>query len=388
MSRNLLKEAIADAKAVKETAIANAKAYLEEAFTPQLRTMLATKLEEMDDEEDMRQDGGENKETKKTEDEKYGHDLAESGLRGAGSEIDDSERGQYGHYEEDDVDESINLDSILKELAEAEAGEEEFEVTGVEVEDEESEDIDVDVEEEEEFNIEELSEEDLKEFISGVIDDMVEAGEIEAGEGVEEEGEEVEEESEEEVEEVDEHQGYDDREDESIGARLGALSGKDVSQKGRRDDSYGKWGKRGKEDRDGQFINRESLNYQKGYTSGRKVVTKKLNESYRVIKALKNELGEINLLNAKLLYTNKIFRSKTLTESQKVKVLGAFDKTNSVKEVKLVFETLSENLKAKKSNLRESMGFASKATGGTKRTRKPIIETDPMVARFQKLAGI
>ena len=74
MNRNLLKEAIADAKAVKETAIANAKAYLEEAFTPQLRTMLATKLEEMDEEEDMRQDGGENKETKKTEDEKYGHD--------------------------------------------------------------------------------------------------------------------------------------------------------------------------------------------------------------------------------------------------------------------------------------------------------------------------
>ena len=51
MSRNLLKEAIADAKAVKETAIANAKAYLEEAFTPQLRTMLATKLEEMDEDE-------------------------------------------------------------------------------------------------------------------------------------------------------------------------------------------------------------------------------------------------------------------------------------------------------------------------------------------------
>ena len=50
MSRDLLKEAIADAKAVKETAIANAKAYLEEAFTPQLRSMLAAKLEEMDEE--------------------------------------------------------------------------------------------------------------------------------------------------------------------------------------------------------------------------------------------------------------------------------------------------------------------------------------------------
>ena len=170
--------------------------------------------------------------------------------------------------------------------------------------------------------------------------------------------------------------------------RTGKEADKEQSEKDRRDDSYGKWGKRDKEDRGGQHINKESLNYQKGFTSGRKVVTKKLNESYRVIKTLKNELGEINLLNAKLLYTNKIFRSKTLTESQKVKVLSAFDKTNSVKEVKLVFETLSENLKAKKSNIKESMGFASKVTGGTKRTRKPIIETDPMVARFQKLAGL
>ena len=366
MSRDLLKEAIADAKAVKETAIANAKAYLEEAFTPQLRTMLATKLEEMDEDSDEVNERAENAQTKKTEDEKFGHDLAE---------------------EKEEVEEDLDLDSILKELSEAEAGADEFEVTGVEVKDEESEtvDVDVDEEEEEEFNIEELSEDDLKDFISGVIDDMVEAGEIEQGESYEVEDEEVEEE---EVEEVDEHQGYDDREDESISDRLGPLKDKDVSAKGRRDDSYGKWGKRDKEDRGGQHINKESLNYQKGYTSGKKAVTSKLNEAYKVIKGLKGELNEINLLNAKLLYTNKIFRSKTLTESQKVKVLSAFDKTNSVKEVKLVFETLSENLKAKKSNIKESMGFASKATGGVKRTRKPIIETDPMVARFQKLAGL
>ena len=45
--RDILKEAIADAKTVKDTAIANAKAALEEAFTPQLKSMLAAKLEEM-----------------------------------------------------------------------------------------------------------------------------------------------------------------------------------------------------------------------------------------------------------------------------------------------------------------------------------------------------
>ena len=52
-NRDLLKEAIADAKAVKETAIANAKAALEEAFTPHLKSMLAAKLEEMDKDEDV-----------------------------------------------------------------------------------------------------------------------------------------------------------------------------------------------------------------------------------------------------------------------------------------------------------------------------------------------
>jgi hypothetical protein len=46
-NRAMLKEAIADAKAVKETAIANAKAALEEAFTPQLKSMLSMKLQEM-----------------------------------------------------------------------------------------------------------------------------------------------------------------------------------------------------------------------------------------------------------------------------------------------------------------------------------------------------
>ena len=77
-----------------------------------------------------------------------------------------------------------------------------------------------------------------------------------------------------------------------------------------------------------------------------------------------------------------------MTESQKVKVLGAFDKANTVKETKLVFETLNEGLKTKKTTIKESLGSASKSTGNFKTNKKPIVETDPMVARFQKLAGI
>ena len=76
-----------------------------------------------------------------------------------------------------------------------------------------------------------------------------------------------------------------------------------------------------------------------------------------------------------------------MTESQKVNVLTTFDKATTVKEVKLVFETLNDGLKVKSSRVNESYGSASKGVGTTK-TKQPILESDPMVARFQKLAGI
>ena len=56
MKSDLLKEAIADAKAVKETALANAKMALEEAFTPKLQSMLSHKLAEELDEEEIEED--------------------------------------------------------------------------------------------------------------------------------------------------------------------------------------------------------------------------------------------------------------------------------------------------------------------------------------------
>ena len=57
-------------------------------------------------------------------------------------------------------------------------------------------------------------------------------------------------------------------------------------------------------------------------------------------------------------------------------------------DAKLIFETLSEGLKSKRKPIKESLGSASKVTGNFKRTKKPIVETDPMVSRFQKLAGL
>ena len=104
------------------------------------------------------------------------------------------------------------------------------------------------------------------------------------------------------------------------------------------------------------------------------------------------ELNEINLLNAKLLYTNKIFKSKNLTEHNKVKVLTSFDKAETVKEAKLIYETLKDGLTEKKvkKTVNESISMASKSVGiGPKKVdAKPIVESSQMVDRFKKLAGI
>ena len=107
------------------------------------------------------------------------------------------------------------------------------------------------------------------------------------------------------------------------------------------------------------------------------------------INELRNELNEVNLLNAKLLYTNKIFKAKNLTESEKVKVLNTFDKAETVKEVKLVFETLTESFiaTAKKSPIKESLGSASRSIAPAQ-AKQPIIEVNDAFARMQRLAGL
>jgi hypothetical protein len=117
-------------------------------------------------------------------------------------------------------------------------------------------------------------------------------------------------------------------------------------------------------------------------------VEAELNEAVKTIKALKGELNEINLFNAKLMYVNKIFKAKNLNESQKTRVIDAFDRAISVKEVENTYRTLQETISAapKKSSLKESVGFASKAMGNA--PARPIVEADAFVSRWQTLAGI
>ncbi len=356
--RDILKEAIADAKTLKEAAIANAKAALEESFTPQLKSMLAKRIEEMDIEEDELTNEMLDSETNI---ERHGDE----------GDTDPEELETEKMAKKLEEDEEINLEEILKEIEEeddktiSEADESEAERADVdkyeyeegkeEGEEEEADEVEDDTEE---LDLEDMTDEDLKVYIEDVISDMVASGELEAGENFE--GEEVSDDVDIEVE---------DDVDVDVEAEEEVEIAEQNVDPGVEPKSFLK--------KKPDYVWAEAM----------KKKEVELKEAYKALDVLRSEMKEVNLLNAKLLYTNKIFKSKNLTESQKVKVLGAFDNANTVKESKLVFETLKEGLKAKKKPIRESLGRASKATGIT-RTKKPIIAADPMVDRFQKLAGI
>jgi hypothetical protein len=421
-NRDLLKEAIADAKAVKETAIANAKAALEEAFTPQLQSMFAAKLQEMEKEE---------------MDEAYA-DMDPKGTTAHGN-VEESEDEMYEAEDKDMME--IDLEELLAELNEEE---EEMEESLNEAEEEEAEDVEMSDEESEEgeeegepLDLEDMTDEDLKDIIEDVIKDMIASGELEAGEGEEEEEVGVEDEEEvdlaellREIEEMEDTYEMKEPADEGILDKAKSFLYGDPKEDVKAFSSYlekvGKDGSMAQAIFDETDINKKkdmlsSLGIDKSnmtqnfgkrtkdvlYSLG--AITKderdsnrgagdlirfvenqmesELAEAMKTIETLKSELNEINLLNAKLLYTNKIFKSKNLNENQKVKVLSSFDKATTVGEVKMVFETLNEGIKVKKETIKEHLGRASKATV-TPVTKQPIVESNEAFLRMQKLAGI
>lgn len=333
-NRDMLAEAIADAKAVKDMAIANAKAALEEAFTPQLKSMLSLKLQEMADEDT----------SEESVEEMY--DEVEEGF----GEFDTPENTGFGEMGKKALDEEdIDLEELLAEIE----LEEEIDETLNEAEEAgESEEEEAGEEEEEEgepMKLEDMTDEDLKAMIEDVIADMVEAGELEAGheEGEEEGDEEIDMEMDGEEEDVDLAELLREIEEDTV------------------------------------------METTETTTVDTTALTTELENAYTTINTLRSELNEINLLNAKLLYTNKIFKAKTLNEEQKVKVLSSFDKATTVKEVKLVYSTLNEGLKVKNTPIRENLGRASKATNTpVVNTKQPIVESNAVFDRMRKLAGL
>ena len=369
---DLLKEAIADAKAVRETALENAKIALEEAFTPRLQSMLSKKIqsetelegaheddedvdERMHDEDEeevdekMRLKADDEDPTDKDSneamhDEDEDEDDVEERMHGEeedddveermhDEDEDDVEERMHGEEEDDDVDEELDLEAVLKEL-ENEA-----------MHDEDEDDVEEGMHDEDEDE-EKVDENDVSSGI-GSADNKVDkkAGDStdigKAGKAKFESKEQVE-------------------EDIDLDEVLKALT----------------------EDEDEEEVAEEVNEVEK--------LQSELDEHRDVVKYLRGKLNEVNLLNAKLLFTNKLFRAYGLSNDQKMKVVETFDRATNLREVKLVYSTLAESFGVNtKKEIKESKGSASKAVASTKSEKQEIIsEGSELRDRFKKLAGI
>jgi hypothetical protein len=147
----------------------------------------------------------------------------------------------------------------------------------------------------------------------------------------------------------------------------------------------------------GDISEDEEESDEEGVEEGNEIeeVKAELEEAMSTIKELKSTINEVNLLNAKLLYTNKLFRSYDLNNDQKMKVVETLDRTGNVREVKLVFSTLAESFKINgttkrvKSSKKINESFASKPVASTAPKKEVITEsTNVMAERFKKLANI
>lgn len=351
-SSKLLKEAIADAKAVRETAIANAKIALEEAFTPRLQSILSRKLQaemEGDEEEaDMNEENdvsseigtGDNKEPA---DKAYSAQTDLSGIANQSAEAGDE---LEGHEEVDDLMEGEDEESAADAAEDAA----EYAAEGEEAPEADEDELDLESiirELEDELGVEESEEEEEAPAMEG------EEEEAPAMEGEEEEAPAMEEEHDEETIDLDE-----------ILREMGYGDDEEVSEE--------------------EAGNEEEV----------AAMQAELKEAYSTIQSLRKTINEVNLLNAKLLYTNKLFRNYNLTNEQKVKVVENLDRTSNVREVKLVYATLSESMKftgterkvAAKKSITE--GLASKPTASTAPKKEIIAESNELANRFKQLAGI
>jgi len=357
MNSKLLKEAIADAKAVRETALANAKIALEEAFTPKLQSMLSKKLSE-------ELEGDESEEEVELTQE---NDVSSEIGGGDGTKMpaakaftSAAESDELGAADVDKQTAAVGSeDENAEKVAGITEGEEEEDVTGATpetgmTEEEEMDDVDSEIDEiikeleaaaddEESYATTEGEEEETAH--------MAEEDEAHAEEPVAEEDEI-------DLDEILREMGYGDEPTEEA-----PVAEEEHSE--------------------------EEMHALKAEL---KSVQSELGEAINVIKSLKGTINEVNLLNAKLLYVNKLFRSFNLTNEQKSKVVETLDRTKNVREVKLVFSTIAESFKfgtgvAKKTTAKLTESYASKPAQST--APKQIIAEDNSAAnRFKKLAGI
>lgn len=352
----IFSEAIAEAKSIRETAMANAKLALEEAFAPRMQEMMSSRLEALAEENE---------------------------------EMEEAFEKSNGEMPGDQSMEEISLEELLAELEALEEGEQEEVYEEEQIDENQIDEIELAEEAEDDDTVAEITVDDLKDIIRGVVADLMggESEEEEAGE-------------EEEMGPEEEEMGEEDELNlEEILAELDSLNENGEMEEAMREPSDSAAAGAAELERMIKALAAKlGTSFEAAYDKigdmihGGKSLgvreSEELEEAMSTISTLRSELNEVNLLNAKLLYVNKLFKSKNLTEAQKVKVINAFDRAETVKETKNIFETLQESLNVipTKNSIKESLSYASKAVGVA--DRKPIVENNDFVARMQKLAGI
>ena len=363
---DILKEAIADAKAVRETALQNAKMALEEAFTPQLKSMLSAKLreDEFEDEEEGGEEEGGEEEPEVPAEEGYYEDDEFGGEEEGGEEEPEVE--EEGIIEIDGVQYAPVVTEDEEEFGgedEEEEGDLDLEAVIRELESELSESDD-EVEEtvEEAETVDEVSKDRGESDPSGPAKD-----------GSNSTNEDVEYEIDESLftEDDDEDEG-DEELDEEVDETSGIGSG---TGRGNTDKSSG-IGTGGQEK-----------------AQAMESIQAELKEYKEAVVFLKDKLHEVNILNAKLLFTNKLFKEYALDNNQKLKVVETFDRAQSTREIKLVYTTLAEQFGdngsiVTRKSISESASSPVASTKPSKESRKVITEEAQVANRFKKLAGI
>ena len=379
--KSLYEEAIADAKALKNTAIANAKAALEETFTPKIMSMLSNKLNEEEDKLDENEELEEAEELEETEEVTEAEELEEADLDSLIAELESEELSEEEQAEakKDDKKDDSKKDEPKKD-----------DKKGEKKDDKPKDDkpkaksdakpaagagADAAPKDPEEEKLTSITVGELTSLITSAIAAAMGGDQTGAGIGADDAGADV-------TADIDGNGSP----DAALGADLGGEDEDaplDLESTFAEVESEIQEAKKKKEDKKKDDV-KESIEIQK--------YKKALKEALKTIAILKENFNDINLLNAKLEHVTKLFKAKTLSESEKRNVINAFDKAESVKEVKGIYEALSSigtktNISKFKKPIKESMGFASKSIGNMKK-KDEVVEVDATVARMQKLAGI
>jgi len=354
---DLLKEAIADAKAVRETALQNAKMALEEAFTPQLKSMLSAKLKE---------DEYEDEDEVPVDDEEMGGEEEIPAEEIPTDEIPDEEipaeepEGEYGDEEDEEIpEEGLDLEAIIRELEQEIAEEEMYESDNPYDGDEQHEDYSsVTESEEDEVNEEGGKSGSGSQDPAGSGEELKEDEDVDIDESVLDEDEDEDEDKEEVDEEWDKSTGVGKSDNSADLAKSSNIGGN------------------GQE----KAVKMESIQTELG-------------QYKEAVAYLKDKLHEVNILNAKLLFTNKLFKEYSLDNNQKLKVVETFDRAQTTREIKLVYSTLAEQFNdngsiINKKSINESASSKAGSTKPSKGTTKVISEETQVADRFRKLAGL